>query len=74
MWLLIFSLWHQKENKGIWNANTFIYKKDWYKNKSELKKKIDKKTQSKGRDQKIRSTPLPMEALIKNQNKNNFKL
>ena len=47
MWLLIFSLWHQKENKGIWNANTFIYKKDWYKNKSELKKKLIKRLNQK---------------------------
>ena len=47
MWLLIFSLWHQEENKGIWNANTFIYKKDWYKNKSELKKKLIKRLNQK---------------------------
>ena len=47
MWLLIFSLWHQKENKGTWNANTFIYKKDWYKNKSELKKKLIKRLNQK---------------------------
>ena len=35
MWLLLFTLWDKKENKWIWNVNTYIYKKDWRQNKLE---------------------------------------
>ena len=37
-------------------------------------KKINKRTQSKPRDKKNRLTPITMEVLIKNQNKNNGRL
>ena len=37
-------------------------------------KKINKRTQSKPRDKKNHPTPITMEVLIKNQNKNNGRL
>ena len=58
---------------GIWNANTYIYKKDWRQNKPEWKK-VNGRTQSKGRDKKLYPIPWLMEVLIRNQGKNNSKL